>query len=644
MGDLMGEAAGISKTKKRSRKMPPAASGQPEIQNSQTEIQEQPAVPLSQITPMAQGVYDPLPDYEHRHEKNRSAEWLKVHLTDVRFIAVISILLVVLLVWVAGLPIYRKVKSWRAITLMEQSQSMADEGNVPQALDLMRQAITMAPTNETIFRLARLLNAGLGDTQAIALLQHRMLSGEADPDELIVLAEQSLRGGQTSLVSVALEKLAEHSSGRKIILEMQLMDAAGNTKGAIELGRSKMSGISEQERVDVLLAGAEILLLKDVSASQAILEPLMASRNVAGIDALRLLAKQHLRLAGQGRIDPAQTIKALSTHPMATVSDKLLEADLRISMEPSSKKQVIEVLKAAFSSPKLKGDLEFARWLNRRQAHDEAINFIGLERALANPEWLLIYLDAHAALDRWGDVFTALDAETVVGLSDSVRLLFLARAAEKTGDIEGADAAWREMQRDLVYEKPEVVSFIASYAVQIGNAEQAFKAFSTMSKQRETSLQGFLGMIRTLPADKPTTELIKVYQDFVAAYPALGEARVDLAYLQLLTSSDMESAAAIALEMYRKDPMSLATLSAAALGCLKNGFPEEGEKLYSGKKIEWNEAPNPWKSVRVAVLRATGKSAEAEELAATIDLNALRPEERELLKSNQTNDSGPLNP
>ena len=86
------------------------------------------------------------------------------------------------------------------------------------------------------------------------------------------------------------------------------MDAAGNTKGAIELGRSKMSGISEQERVDVLLAGAEILLLKDVSASQAILEPLMASRNVAGIDALRLLAKQHLRLAGQGRIDPAQTI------------------------------------------------------------------------------------------------------------------------------------------------------------------------------------------------------------------------------------------------------------------------------------------------------------------------------------------------
>ena len=47
--------------------------------------------------------------------------------------------------------------------------------------------------------------------------------------------------------------------------------------------------------------------------------------------------------------------------------------------------------------------------------------------------------------------------------------------------------------------------------------------------------------------------------------------------------------------------------------------------------LSWSTAPAPWRTVRAAVLYATGKTVEANELAATIKKSQLRPEERALL-------------
>ena len=50
--------------------------------------------------------------------------------------------------------------------------------------------------------------------------------------------------------------------------------------------------------------------------------------------------------------------------------------------------------------------------------------------------------------------------------------------------------------------------------------------------------------------------------------------------------------------------------------------------------IAWSTAPDPWKNIRAAVLFASGKKSEAEELAAMINKDQLRPEERALLPAN----------
>jgi hypothetical protein len=346
---------------------------------------------------------------------------------------------------------------------------------------------------------------------------------------------------------------------------------------------------------------------------------------------LRLLARQQLARPGQGSTTPGAVAGALLAHPMRSASDELIAADLEIAADSSTKPAVVARLIAARAEVDEEDGLALARWLNRRQAYREAIDFIGRQRALGGTDWLLVYLDAHAGLDLWGEVFAMLDAETVVGLSDSIRLLFLARAAQESGDDLRAEDAWREMHRLLVYERAELVSFIAAYAVRIGETAQAEKAYWNLARREETALEGFLGVIRCQPSNRPAADLIPIYDELLTKFPGLSEARSDHTYLRLLAGRDVFDAAMLAMEMHRANPQSLATLSIAALGQLRLGDPPAAGVLYDGKTILWSTAPQPWVAVRVAVLRANGSGDEAESLTALISTDQLRPEERDLL-------------
>ena len=128
------------------------------------------------------------------------------------------------------------------------------------------------------------------------------------------------------------------------------------------------------------------------------------------------------------------------------------------------------------------------------------------------------------------------------------------------------------------------------------------------------------------------SELLPIYTEMLETFPNLQEARSDYAYLCLLSGNNVEEAVAVSREIFNKDPNSLAVLSIAALGYYKSGEISQAASLYDGKLITWKTAPAPWKVVRVAVLLALGRNKEAADLAATIDVLSLRPEERKLLE------------
>jgi len=575
-----------------------------------------------------------LPDYEMDDQSHRKpGHFLLGLIGDIRARIVLALLISGLILWVILPPAYQQLKVWRATRFMAQSEIAANEGNIPQAMAFMRRAILMAPNEEKIFRRVRLFNASLGDAAALNALQALMIDKQANTEELLTLAEQAIKSNNAIIAKAAVDQVGEEHSARKIIVQMRLLEIEGNLKEALDIARKELPALAPGDREKLLLATAEMTLKSDVKASRSILLQLADKNSATGIAALRLLAAQTLAQKDSEFLKTDKTADRLLDHPLHAPDDSLVALDLRLLENPAAKPALLAQMTTERNSAPPDDALAFARWLNRRLHYKESIQFIGRERAVSHPNWLLLYLDALAGLEQWNEVFKLLDEETIIGLSDSIRLLFLARAAEKSGDSEKADQIWREMQLGLAYEKPEVTAFIAAYALRIGERQQAIKAFTTLSRRKETALEGYLGLIRCWPSNTPAAELLPLYEELTESFPTLTEAKNDQTYLKLLTNDKPATTAAIAHENYTSSPETLATLSINALGMLKTGKPAEADALYNGKTIAWLSSPQPWRVVRAAVLYSVGKNKEADELVKTINRGQLRPEENALLPS-----------
>ncbi|MFM8763914.1 MAG: hypothetical protein ACKOEZ_03620 [Spartobacteria bacterium] len=595
-------------------------------QVAEEELPPPPALPLDPPTPVE------LPDYEIDHHSHHSpAHFLRDLIGDIRARIVLALLISGLILWVAIPPAYQQLKVWRAMRFLAQSEVAANEGNIPKSIALMRRAILMAPNEERIFRKVRLYNASLGDAAALNSLQQLMLEKQATTEELLTLAEQAIKANNPVIAKAAMDQVQEDHSARKTTVQMRLLEGEGNLKDALDLAREELPNLTPDDQDRLLLATAEMTLRTDVKASRAILLQLVDKNSTTGIAALRLLAAQTLVQRGLEFLKSDKTADKLLAHPLHTPDDTLVALDLRLLENPAAKPALLAQTMTERNSAPPDDALAFARWLNRRLHYKESVDFIGRERAISHANWLLLYLDALAGLERWNDIFTLLDAETIIGLSDSIRLLFLARAAEKSGEREKADQNWREMQLGLAYEKPEVISFIAAYSLRIGAREQAIKAYTTLSQRKETALEGYLGLIRCWPKNTSAAELLPLYQELTDSFPMLAEAKNDQTYLKLLTNEKPATTAAIATEIHKANPETLATLSIHALGMLKTGKPTEADALYKEKSISWLSAPPPWAVVRAAVLYAVGKNKEADESVRGNNKSQLRPEERALL-------------
>jgi hypothetical protein len=177
-----------------------------------------------------------LPDYEvDQHGRHSRRHFLRELAGDIRARILLALLISGLILWVAIPPAYHRLKVWRAMKFLAQSEIAANEGNVPKSISLMRRAILMVPNEETVFRKVRLFNASLGDPNSLNSLQRLMLEKQASPQELLTLAEQALKADNPVIAKAALDQIQEDHSVRKIIIQMRLLEKEGNLKEALNL-------------------------------------------------------------------------------------------------------------------------------------------------------------------------------------------------------------------------------------------------------------------------------------------------------------------------------------------------------------------------------------------------------------------------
>lgn len=591
------------------------------------------------------GDHGELPDYseESREFKTQSVPWF----ADPKKRRWILRALVALVLLMAAPPLYRAAKEWRSGVLIREAGTAFALGDSNKGVLLLKQALALSPGSATVVQAVELHNARAGDQPSLAKLLERMRAGRSDPNELLGLAELGAAGSKPDAADLAGEVLARlpkdlpvKQALRRTLIEAALQARQGDYSRAADACLVAALNVPKEDAAYLRFQAAMYLLGNPTAESGRravnLLKEVLSGNTAASLSAWRLLAGIALLPPGQSpvQLTPAEVVMLIKTLPslkQRTSTDEFHLADMEILQDPAGQDKVVRRVMSRYQSASRVEMLDAAKWLNRGGFHKEVVEFAGSELPLKDTDWLLVVMDAHSAKGNWNEVIRMLDSPAGSGIPDAVKHLYRARIAMIDGNKALSEEEWRNVGGALDLEKTETLAYVAGYEEQIGETARAARTYREIANRKETRVPGLIGLIRCQPRSASASTLIPLYEELLAAQPGNPDAACDLAYLKLLTGKDTAESAAVAEKLLTQQHDSLPRISTAALGRLRSGDAKGALEIYSDKVIDWNVAPEPWKVVRCAVLKANGQGEQAATLAASVSPQLLRPEEKELL-------------
>lgn len=542
---------------------------------------------------------------------------------------------------------YRAAKEWRSALLIREAGMAFALGDSARGVGLLKQALALAPASPRAVRAVELHNARAGDQASLAKLVERMRAGESDADELLGLAELVLGGSKPAMPDLAVEALAHlpkvlsfKQTLRRTLIEAALPASHGDLSRAADFCLVAALNFPKEDAAHLRIKAAMYLLgtRSEESGRRGVdlLNEVLSVNVDASLIAWRMLAGIALLPPGTSSVhlSSSEVMMLIKTFPSlkgTLPADEFLAADMEILHDPAGRGEVVKRMMSRYQQASHPRKLEVAKWLNRGKLHREVLEFAGSDAPLKDTEWLLVVMDALSAEGNWNEVMRMLDSAAASGIPDAVKHLYRARIAMMSGNNALSEEEWRRVGGTLDLEKSETLAYIAGYEEQLGEPARAVRTYRELANRRETKVPGLIGLIRCQPRSAKASSLIPLYEELLAAQPGNPDATCDLTYLKLLTGRDTLVSSEVAEKLLTLQSDSLPRISTAALGRLRSGDARGALEVYSDKVIDWNAAPEPWKVVRCAVLRANGLVDQATLLEGSVNTALLRMEEKELL-------------
>ena len=265
--------------------------------------------------------------------------------------------------------------------------------------------------------------------------------------------------------------------------------------------------------------------------------------------------------------------------------------------------------------------------------HGDAEGVLGLP-ASRKGRLFLLRLDALARLQRW----TTIREELVQASSGKDALdpfyleVFQARAAQELRELSMADLRWKQAMAKAAG-NPQKLEFLAKFAEKSGNLAMAGDAYRAMTRFPAIAVPGYLGLIRIAEKKADTRQLRDLMAELSRQLPADPAPKNDLAYLNLLFQEKVDDSLRVSEELVAALPERPAYRTTLALAYLRKNQPEKALAAYPQTGIDWSSALPGWQAVHAAVLAANGQMEQARKLAASIPWERLKPEERDLIRT-----------
>jgi hypothetical protein len=542
------------------------------------------------------------------------------------------LLLIFAMVGLAAWPTYRALKRWRADHLMDRADRSVERGVLVEAYQAARSAHGLDPNNLRALRMLAEMYEGTGAREALVYRRAVAESGQASPQDRAAYLRTTIRAGRLDLADDFIQKMG--LSGRAdpvvagIIADLMRMRGQPEAARAMEDLAAARSVLGEKTTAELLQARGRLDSPDPAERAQAraTLLRIGASKAPEARDALRLLAGAPDRTEKETR----EIIRLLEANPLNPAVDFFLAKTLTLELRPDWRGAVLEEARKLWSGGTEEQRVALAEFLLRHGDPSGVLELPAIRKGRA----FLLRLDAFARLGRW----TAIREELVLASAEKGALdpffieVFQARVAQEMREISMAEVRWKQAMAKAAGH-PQKLEFLANFAERSGNLPVAAEAYRSMTKFPAVAVPGYFGLIRVAEKRADVRQLRDIIAELARQLPDDPAPKNDLAYLNLLFNERVDDSLEVSRELVASLPGRPAYRTTLALAYLRKKQPDLALNAYGQERIDWSSALPGWQAVRAAVLAANGRDEEARNLAAAVNWDRLKPQERDLIRA-----------
>lgn len=529
-------------------------------------------------------------------------------------------------------------KSWwagRQAGLVSQS---VEADNEAKARVSLAAAVQASPNDPNVLRAwaAYLKKYGGAATERVSILKKIANSASATTADKAELAIACVATGAFHEARQIIGALPEDLQDSVPVLEARaaLTEASGSREAADALRRRAWQSDVSDPRNRFKLAVLDLKSLVPETRSQAIatLWNIAREKGESGLDAARILAS-HPSLS---RPQADELLELMQANPKAAPYDRYLALSGVLRTQPENRDPLLEKEIAKAANYGVNDLLNLAILLDREREYERLLHLIPMDRALKNRELCIIRLKALAEARHFSELEPLLLKQRDLPISTGYASAMLAHVRLRQGRVSDAMTELNQaLQRAAAQKDVETVRRVAGFAEAQGWWDLTSRAYEWLAANEPSlRLAALQGLYTAAAARLDTRGMLDAAERLVGSGSEHSQVLLNLAYLRLLTGSQMESVPTLLARPGGDEDG--AGSAASASGTLLKALlfyrygDIEGVRKAMSTVADWSVLPPGMRAVAAALNQYCGAETIAGDLAAQVRALGLLEEEKAL--------------
>ncbi len=528
-------------------------------------------------------------------------------------------------------PAWQAFLRWRADRYAGQGEAFLREGRLSEAYDRAHQALELNPQ---AFRQLRLMAEVMAQAEASSGLQYwrrllAMPSATIDQRQGMVAFALDLESTQEAEVPLRELLAATNPPVRTWFLAARfhalLNDATNAVRCAREVARGAATAPSDALRLAGILAAHP-----EPACRREAVE--LRWRVARGDGPSRWDALEALVLDGDDpRLQCEEVVKLLTGLSPRELRAEIILADARMRLDRDRARDIaLEML--ARMKPETDEDHRLVqRWLHRHELFGRAVETLGAARARQDLDLMRFRLAAMVGIGQTAAAYREI-LRPNPALSPLDQELDRYHLATVLKDTDGAANHQRRVV-ELAQQDSVKLRQVAEYAEAHGLVEFAVSMWKAVAGDRLETRRALRSLTALTDGTGDTWGAREAARKWALLEPEDVKLSLRIAHYDLLLGENLAAALSTADGLVDHPSAGREARFVAALANVRLGRQREARSVLPDRLIVGQTLRPDLRSIGVAVLGGSGERERARSLAASLALEKLRPEERELIRA-----------